>query len=160
MAYRNDPQVARYQGWVSVSEPAARLFIADMQRSAPGQPGEWFQFAIERKGTGELIGDCALHRESKEPRQAEIGFTLARDYQGQGYASEAVGRMIDYAFRRFKLHRVFAVTDARNTASAKLLERLGFRREGHFIQNSWFKGAWSDEFLYAILREEWERLKP
>ena len=157
MAYRNDPEVSRYQGWVSVGEPAARLFVAEMQHASPGKPGEWFQFAIEEQASGALAGDCALRRGLEEPRQAEIGYSLARAFQGRGYALEAISALLAYAFRRFDLHRVVAITDVRNLPSVRLLERLGLRREGHFIQNAWFKGAWSDEYLYAILRQEWEQ---
>jgi RimJ/RimL family protein N-acetyltransferase len=62
---------------------------------------------------------------------------------------------INYAFHTFDLHRITANTDCENIASVALLEQLGMRREGHFIQNIWFKGKWGDEYLYAILKEEW-----
>src|SRR5205807_8892992 len=90
-------------------------------------------------------------------RQAEIGYTLSRPYQGRGIASEAISRLLEYAFVTLDLHRVIAITDCENTASIALLERLGLRREGHFLQNVWFKGKWGDEYLYAILKEEWLR---
>ena len=90
-------------------------------------------------------------------RQAEVGFTLSRDHQGKGYASEAVSRLLDYAFGDLGLHRVFAITDQENDSSFALLERLGMRREGWFVQNAWFKGRWSSEYLYALLRDEWFR---
>jgi RimJ/RimL family protein N-acetyltransferase len=157
VAYRSDPDIARYQGWDSLDEPRARAFIAEQQRLEPGMPGEWFQFAIALKEMGELIGDCALKANADDARQAEIGFTLARTHQGQGYATEAVTRLLEYAFAALGLHRVIAITDCRNAASVSLLERLGLRREGHFIQNVWFKGAWGDEYLYAILSAEWLR---
>lgn len=152
---RNDPEVARYQSWESVSTSLGRAFIKDMKRLEPGLPDEWFQFAVEHKETGELIGDCALKVDGADPPQAEIGYTLARAYQGKGLAQEMVSAVLALAFSQFNVHRVIAQLDVRNDASAKLLERLGFRREGHFIQAMWFKGAWSDEYLYALLRSEW-----
>lgn len=155
MAYRNDPEVARYQSWDSISERRAQAFIREMQGLEPGIPGEWFQFAIELKETGELIGDCALNVNREDPPQAEIGYTLARAHQGKGLGQEAVSAVLDYAFEAFGVHRAIARLDAENNASAKLLERLGFRREGHFIRNMWFKGRWADEYLYAVLRDEW-----
>jgi len=122
-------------------------------------PGEWFQFAVGSKQTGDLIGDCGLRTE-EDGRQAEIGFTLAREHQDKGYASEAVSRLVDYAFDDLSFHRLVAITDQENEPSFGLLERLGFRREGSFAQNAWFKGGWTDEYLYAILRSEWlERRK-
>jgi RimJ/RimL family protein N-acetyltransferase len=155
MAYRNDPDVARYQGWEGISEAEAHAFIEEQKLVQPGMPGQWFQIAIALKETGMLAGDCALKINEHEERQAEIGYTLARAYQGKGIAAEAVSRVLDYAFRTLELHRVIAITDCENAASIALLERLGLRREGHFIQNVWFKGKWADEYLYAILQYEW-----
>jgi RimJ/RimL family protein N-acetyltransferase len=84
-----------------------------------------------------------------------MGFALARGHQGRGLAREAAERVLAYAFDVLGLHRVVAVTDCENTRSAVLLERLGMRREAHFVENIWFKGAWGSEYLYAILRREW-----
>ena len=155
VAYRNDPDVARYQSWTSINEREARHFIDEMKIAQPGNPGEWFQFAIEHKASHELIGDCAMQVKPEDGRQAEIGYTLARAYHHQGYGYEAVSTLLDYAFRTLNLHRVFAQADCSNATSVRLLERLGLRREAHFIQNFWFKGRWTDEYLYAILQEEW-----
>ena len=155
VAYRNDPEVARYQSWDSLDEQEARAFLREMGSAQPGVPGEWFQFAVESKETGGLVGDCALQVDGQEPYKAEIGFTLAQEHQGNGYASEAVARLLDYAFDDLGLHRVVAIADCRNEPSWALLERVGLRREGHFLQSIWFKGGWSDEYLYAVLKDEW-----
>lgn len=155
MAYRNDPEVARFQSWDGISETEAQAFIAEQQEVQPGVPGAWFQIAVELKETKALVGDCALKLEEQDARQAEIGYTFSRAYQGRGLAMEAVTRVLEYAFVTLGLHRVTAITDCANAASVALLERLGFRREGHFRQNVWFKGRWGDEYLYAMLHEEW-----
>lgn len=155
MGYRNDPLVAKYQSWEGISELAAQTFIQEQKVIQPGLPGQGFQVAIELKSTATLIGDCYFTINALDHQQAEIGFTLSREYQGYGYATEAVSCFLNYAFHTFDLHRIIAITDCENRASVALLERLGMRREGHFIQNIWFKGKWGDEFLYAILKEEW-----
>jgi [ribosomal protein S5]-alanine N-acetyltransferase len=154
-AYRNDPDVARYQGWDGCSVAEAEAFVHDQQRHEPGEPGQWFQVAIALKEEGALIGDCALRVHSPDVRQATIGFTLARANQGKGFATEALTCLLDHLFRRMRLHRVIADTDPRNVPSWTLLERLGRRREGHLRQSLAFKGQWVDEYLYAILAEEW-----
>jgi RimJ/RimL family protein N-acetyltransferase len=154
LAYRNDPEVARYQTWDSYTEREATAMIEELESLQPGTPGEWLQFAIELKKTGALIGDCALKAE-EDGRQAEVGFTLSREHQGKGYAAEAVSRLLDYAFGDLGLHRVVAITDQENEPSFTLLERLGMRREGCFVQNAWFKGRWTSEYLYAVLADEW-----
>lgn len=160
LAYRNDPEVARYQSWESFSAEEAEAFLAKLEQAEPGTPGTWFQFAVEVKEGGALVGDCALHVRADDARQGEIGFTLAREHQGRGYAREAVSRLLDFVFTELKLNRVVAITDAENASAAHLLERIGMRREGHFLQNVWFKGRWGDEFAFAVLRDEWvERRK-
>lgn len=158
-AYRSDPAVARYQGWDSCTLEEARRFVASLVGHAPGTPGAWFQFAVSRTPEGPLVGDCALRCTARDPRQAELGFTFAREHQGQGLAGEAVRRLLDYAFGPLALHRVFALVDERNGPAQRLLGRVGFREEGRFRENAWFKGAWSSERLYAILCREWRRLE-
>jgi RimJ/RimL family protein N-acetyltransferase len=157
-AYRSDPLVAQYQGWSTpYSLEQAANFITEMSQAVPGTPGEWYQVAIERKTSpapGPLIGDVAFHMK-QDMRQAYIGFTLARAYQGQGYGYEAVMRLLTYLFDEQKLHRAIATVDVLNTASIRLIERLGFRREAHFIEDDWFKGRWSSEYWYAMLEREW-----
>lgn len=155
MAYRNDPEVARYQSWEGITEAEARALIQEMKEIHPWASGEWLQIAIELKETGLLVGDCAVKIEEDDERQAEIGYTLSRACQGRGIASEAVSCVLEYLFASLGLHRVIAITDVENAPSVALLERLGLRREGHFRQNVWFKGNWGDEYLYAMLQEEW-----
>jgi aminoglycoside 6'-N-acetyltransferase len=155
LAYRNDSLVAQYQSWESLSEAEGRAFIAEQQTAQPGVPGPGFQFAIELKATEAHIGDCFLKLLDYDARQAEIGYTLARAYWGQGYATEAVTAVLDYVFFTLGLHRVIATTDCIIAASIALFEQIGMRREGHFLENIWFKGKWGDEYLYAILKDEW-----
>jgi RimJ/RimL family protein N-acetyltransferase len=155
IAYRNDPVVAKYQSWEGISEPEASAFLQEQKEIQPGVPGQGMQIAIEFKETGVLVGDCYFTINEHDERQAEIGYTLSRAHQGQGFATEAVSCLLTYAFVTCNLHRIIAITDCENAASVALLERLGMRREGHFLQNVWFKGKWGDEYLYAILKEEW-----
>lgn len=153
LAYLNDPLVARYQSWESYTEQQAREVIEKQKNASPGIPGQWFTFALELKESGTLIGHVAL--KMLEERQAEIGFTLARAAHGKGLAHEGTACVLDYLFTKLKLHRVIAIADCENERSLALLGRLGLRREGHFIENIWFKGRWGSEYLYAILRKEW-----
>jgi len=122
----------------------------------PGIDDETRRSVVCRLFSPLLVGDCAFYRLANDPLQAEIGITLAQAYQGQGYAAEALDWLVGELFRAYDLHRIRANCDVENLASARLLERLGFRREAHFIENLWFKGRWSSEFWYALLRREWE----
>jgi len=156
--YRSDPAIARYQSWTTFTEADGQQFLASQAQLHPDMPGTWFQLAIELAQTREMVGDCALHTPADPPGQVEIGFTLAPAHHGQGFATEAVTCLLDYVFGTLAKHRAIAVTDARNTAAAKVLERVGMRREGHFRENVWFKGEWGDEYWYAMLKREWRTM--
>ncbi len=153
LAYLNDPEVARYQSWESYSEQQAAKVIAGQTDLEPGVPGKWFTFAVELKPDGVLIGHVAL--KMLDQQQAEIGFTFARAYQGKGLAFAATCLVLDHLFAELNLHRVIAIADCENERSVALLKRLGLRQESHFIESIWFKGKWGDEYLYAVLKEEW-----
>jgi RimJ/RimL family protein N-acetyltransferase len=146
--------VARYQSWDAFGPDEAEQFIAGQLGLHPDTPGTWFQLAIV---AGAVVGDCGLHFRADDALQAEIGVTLDPTHQGRGYATEALGCVLDYLFLARGKHRVTATTDAENERAAGLLARLGFRREGHFVQNVWSNGRWGDEFSFALLRDEWER---
>ena len=109
------------------------------------------------RATGQLIGDCAAMPLADDPRQCEIGFTLAERYQGHGYATEAARLLIGYLFTVRGKHRIIAHVDPRNAPSAAVLERLGMRREGHLRESTWAKGEWTDDLLYAVLDHEWQQ---
>jgi RimJ/RimL family protein N-acetyltransferase len=154
-SYRNDPEVARYQGWEGCSWDEAVAFVRRQQSQEAGVPGNWLQIAITLQQTSAHIGDCALKVHLEDARQATFGVTLARAYQGQGHATEALSCLLSALFAQHKLHRVVADTDVENKACWTLLERVGLRREAHLKQSLWFKGRWADEYLYAMLREDW-----
>jgi RimJ/RimL family protein N-acetyltransferase len=157
LAYRNDPAVARYQSWDAFTRQEAEALIAEQGTVAPGTPGRWLQLAVELAEDGALVGDCALHVREEDRRLGEVGFTFARQHQGRGLASEAMQALLELAFATIGLHRLAAVVDTANAPAIRLLERLGFRREGHFRQHVWFKGAWGDEYVYALLASDWRR---
>ena len=157
IAYRSDPLVARYQGWEApYARQNAIAFVNEMRSKRPGVQGEWYQIAIGLKPGGSIVGDCVYRILPEDARQAEIGFTLAHEHWGKGYASEAVRRLLGYLFGDLELHRVRAICDIENTASMRVLERVGMRQEGCFIENIWFKGQWGSEYSYAILQREWQ----
>jgi RimJ/RimL family protein N-acetyltransferase len=108
---------------------------------------------------GELIGTANVA--VGEHGQGEIGFMLHPDHHGHGYATEAAAAILELAFGTYGLHRVFGRVEPRNTASVRVLERLGMRKEAHLVENEWVKGEWQSEAVYAILAREWRgRLTP
>lgn len=159
VAYRSRPEVARYQSWdAPYPRAAGERFFSELASGHPDTPGEWYQFAVVLGQTGELVGDCAAQPRASDPRQVEIGFTIAPAHQGNGYATQAVRGLLGYLFWQRHKHRVSASCDPRNTASVRVLERLGMRREGHLRESTWAKGEWTDDLLYAILDREWGSL--
>ncbi|GAA2660164.1 GNAT family N-acetyltransferase [Paractinoplanes durhamensis] len=152
--YRSDPDVARYQSWdAPFPLLKAEAAVASFMESSPDIPG-WFQYAIERIEDRRLIGDVAVRMHDNR-KQAEIGFSLATAYQKQGFATEAVRAVLDRLFRLQGLHKVTGECDARNVASAGLMERLGFTREGTLRQQTFIKGEWTDDLIYGVLATEW-----
>lgn len=156
--YRTNPQVALYQseGWVNYKYEQAVEFVNKQMNFEPGIQDTWFQVAIELKDTGNLIGDMAIHTLPEDINQVEIGFSLNPIYQNKGFGIEAVKCLLGYIFNVLNIHRVIAITDVRNKSSIKLLEKVGMRKEGHFIKNIWYKGEYTDEYLFALLNEEWQ----
>jgi RimJ/RimL family protein N-acetyltransferase len=107
------------------------------------------------KESGALVGHVSLQRVSREHRQGEIGYVLHPDHQGYGYATEAAAFLLRLGFEALDMHRIVGRLDARNAASARVLERLGMRLEAHLRENELVKGEWCDELIYAILASEW-----
>ena len=118
------------------------------------RPRRKFQLAITFPGTGPVIGNCGIRRKPENDWEADIGYELAPEYWGQGYATEAALAIVSFGFREVGLHRISSWCIADNTASAKVLERVGLRPEGRFRENEYFKGRWWDTLLYGLLESE------
>ncbi len=155
-AYRSLPEVARFQSWASFGPEDADRLVAGQAGLTPDMPGTWLQLALTVPESGGVIGDCGIHFRADEPRQVELGITLAPHHQGRGLAAEALGSVLEYVFGTLGKHRASAVTDAENGPAARLFRRLGFRQEAHYVESVWFKGAWGSEYLFALLRREWQ----
>jgi len=155
-SYRSLPEVAQYQSWKPHTIAEAEEFINNNVGRFPEPQNSWFQLAICLKG-GSLIGDMGIHFQ-EDDAQVEIGYTLSPHYQGQGYAREAVKAVLDYLFFTLKKHRVTASVDPHNERSINLLNNLGFRKEAHFKKSFYSNGQWTDDCIYAMLAEEWEKI--
>lgn len=118
--------------------------------------GDKLILAIELKETGYCIGEVILVWLSETHKSAEIGFLLHPDFQGNGYAYEATVPLIRFGFEVMNFHRIIGRCDGRNAASARLMAKLGMRREAHLIENEFVKGEWTDELVFAMLQSEWQ----
>jgi RimJ/RimL family protein N-acetyltransferase len=155
-AIQSRPEVARYLYWEARDREEVRLALLNMVRGwVLTAEGDVLALAVVLPATGTVIGDVILKWSSVAHRQGEIGYVFHPGYGGRGFATEAAAAMLALGFDSLRLHRIIGRIDGRNTASARVLERLGMRREAHFIQNEIVKGEWTDEVVYALTEDEW-----
>jgi RimJ/RimL family protein N-acetyltransferase len=156
LAIQSHADVARYlYGDPRTSAEVREALAVKVRATAIVSEGDNLSLAAELRSNGELIGDCSLHWTSSEHRQGEIGFVFHPDHHGRGYATEAAEALLALAFDELRLHRVVGRLEARNAASARVLERLGMRQEAHLVENEHVKGEWQSEVIYALLEREW-----
>jgi aminoglycoside 6'-N-acetyltransferase len=156
LAYRNDPQVAKYQSWsLPYSREKGEAFIREMHDVHAPKQGDWLQLALELKENGLLIGDVVFGVKQDDIRQCSIGFTIASGYWKNGYATEALTALLDYLFEDVDMHRVVADCDTENIGSWKTLEKLGFRREAHYVESFLQGNEYRNEYFYGMLQREW-----
>lgn len=151
----SDPEVTRYL----LSPPMTEVAQAEesVRRKLEYYEGsEVFQLGVESKEDGLFLGTCTLFNLALNSKRAEVGYVLARPYWGKGYMMEAAGALVDTAFTKLDLNRLEADIDPRNVASAKLLERLGFKREGLLREREIVCGEVTDTALYGLLKREWK----
>ena len=146
-AYRSDAELARYQSWSAMSLEEAGQFVAEMTGVQSLVAGDWIQLAIADSGTNELLGDLGLYLEP-DGSAAEVGFTLARDAQGQGHAGRAVRLALSLVLAASAAPVVRAVTDQRNVKSIRVLERAGFARSAE--RQVVFKGESCTELVLVV----------
>jgi RimJ/RimL family protein N-acetyltransferase len=158
-AMRSDEEVARYlyQGPLSPAE-SRDLLERKIAGSSWASEGDWLSAAVVERESGITVGDLGLCWTSERDRTAEIGFVFDPRRQGKGFATEAARPLLDWAFGTAGLHRVIGRTEARNSASSRVLEKLGMRLEAHLVENEWVKDEWQSELDYAILDREWSSL--
>lgn len=157
LAYSLDADfwLARNLDW-PVSEEGVRDYWEAQREVDPGADPEWLSLVVELKAEGRAVGQVGIGvTKTGEHRQGTVGWLLGRAYQGQGLATEAARALITYGFGHLGLHRITARTGRDNRRSWYLMERLGMRREAHFRESHVVSEAWRDEYIYAVLADEW-----
>lgn len=151
----SNPEVTRYWStppWTDIAH--ADAFIE--QTLADYSNGSGIRFAVLLQETGEMIGSIKLYDIFASNRRCDLGYALLPSHWGKGYIGEALGAVIDYAFSDLDLNRIEADIDPRNEASAKVLERLAFVKEGYMRERWIVNGEVCDTAFYGLLRREWE----
>jgi RimJ/RimL family protein N-acetyltransferase len=160
-AYYSRPEVSRYLYWDVRDREQSREALETYARlTALEWEGDGLVLAAVWRDVGRVVGQISLEWRSSEDRQGEIGFVFNPDYHGRGLAREAAEAMLRLGFEDLGLHRICGRCDARNLASARLMDRLGMRREAHLVENEFVKGEWTDELVYAVLEQEWSAGRP
>jgi aminoglycoside 6'-N-acetyltransferase len=152
LEYRNSPEVTRYQDWPAPFTAAMGERLISGQSGLDGPvDGTWVQLAVELDGRA--IGDVAVGIHD-EGRQATVGYSITVSEQGKGYAIEAVSAVVAALFAEPGMHRIGATIDPGNSASRRVLEKLGFRFEGQALQAVFVRGEWVDDDRFALLASE------
>jgi RimJ/RimL family protein N-acetyltransferase len=156
-AYLSRADVCRYIPAVPLPRDrfAARLADPERTRTVLTAEGQRISLAIVVQETGRLVGDIMLFWHSAEHRSGEVGYVVDPEFQGLGYATEAVRAMLAVGFDGVGLRRITGRIDARNPASGAVLRKAGMRQEAVLVENERFKGEWTTEIDFAILEREW-----
>jgi RimJ/RimL family protein N-acetyltransferase len=153
--YQRQPEVAEHLLWEPRDRAQTQASVAQMATETQlAKEGDCLTLAVVWPQTGRVIGQVELVWLNEASRQGEIGYIFNPRYGGQGLATEAVRALLDLAFTQFNAHRVIGRCSADNVASANLMARLGMRLEGHHLSNTFNKGRWRDELVYALLEHE------
>ena len=151
----SNPSVVRFLYEEPMDEATAMEHMIRRTNVDLPTEGNWMNLAVQVRGEGSLIGEVGIANISQVHRHYEVGYVFHPACSGHGYATEATALMVELAFSALGAHRVSGRLDARNLASARVLDRLGMRREGQLVENEFVKGEWTDEAIYAVLEREW-----
>lgn len=157
LAYQSDPRYLRYYAWTGRTPAAVQEFIGWFLADQQAEPRLCRQLAVTLTATGELIGNCGIRLKSADAIQGDIGYELAPNHWGHGYATEAAKAMVAYGFTTLKLHRIWAECVADNTASARVLTKVGMQLEGRLRENEYYKGRYWDTLIFGLLADEWRK---
>jgi RimJ/RimL family protein N-acetyltransferase len=148
--------VCRYLPWEPMDREQAKAKLEQrLQQNHLDADGDPVVLVAVEQATGRSVGELMLRLSSLASRQGEVGWSFHPDVQGRGLATEGAREVLRLGFEIVGLHRIMAGCDSRNAASLRVMERLGMRREAHFLENEFDKGEWAGEFVCAILEHEW-----
>jgi len=154
-AYQSREDIAQFMLWEPRTHDDVAGRVADWARADRlAAEGDYLQLALERRGDGAMVGHLYVSLRSLDALTATVGWTLHPDFHGHGYATEGAKALLAWLFDRLRIHRVYAELDPDNAASVAVCRRLGMREEARFRQDIWFRGAWADTGVFAVLADE------
>jgi RimJ/RimL family protein N-acetyltransferase len=147
-SYRSDPDVRRWQGWDRTDPESVRAVIEEMANRSPGEAGGWVQLSVIERETGSLVGDVGMSPADGEPGVMKIGYTVSPSYQGRGYATEAVGALVEYILGTLGADVVRAYASASNAPSIAVAEHVGMK-----LVERIRRGQHGDDVRYVVRYE-------
>lgn len=153
--YVSDPLVPQYDSWGPNTAAQTHEHLSRRLAEQRKWPRGDVTLVAELRQKAKVIGSVRLWTVDEANRTVEIGYTFNRRFWNNGYATEAASALLKCAFGAMKMHRVIATCDTRNIGSWRVMEKIGMRREGHYLRDRFQKGEWRDTYLYAILGDEW-----
>lgn len=154
-AYASDPLVTRFTSFGPNTLEETREFLARTIEAAAVAPRRVYSFAVVERATARLIGSCGLQACDETQQHYSFGYCFNRDAWRQGFGKEAARAIVQFGFEQLNSHRLMALVFSGNTASARILEGLGFRQEGLSRQGAYVRKSWHDILTFAQLRSEW-----
>ena len=153
LTYLSDEEVMQYYGLAPFSSIEDALDEISWYHSIE-ENKTGIRWGITLKESGVIIGSCGFHNTAVQHYRSEIGFELSRDYWKKGIATEAVGAIIDYAFGQMNFQRIEALIEPPNLSSQKVVEKLGFIREGLLRNYEFTNGKFDDLYMYSLLKQD------
>ena len=161
--YAGDEEVVKFMPWGPNTEQQTKEFIRQVIRAQSADPRLLWEFAIELKEEKKVIGGCGLQLSNAEWRygnsrsSAEMGYVINRAYWGKGFVTEISRALLTFGFEKLDLHRIWGTCDPENVGSYRVLRKLGMKMEGQWRQSMLVKDKWHDCFLYAMLKDDWQK---
>ncbi|MCT4565741.1 MAG: GNAT family N-acetyltransferase [Maledivibacter sp.] len=156
--YASNKDVVKFMEWGPNTEEDTKNFISMAIYSQKQSPRDNYDLAVILKETGKLIGGGTINVYNRKNKDGLIGYCFNPNYWRMGYATELAEGLLHFGFKELKLHRIHATCDIKNIGSAKVLEKIGMKREGHLREHIWISDRWRDSYLYSILDREQKEL--
>jgi ribosomal-protein-alanine N-acetyltransferase len=153
--YASDPLVTRFTSFGPNTMDETRDFLTRSIQASSAIPRQIYTFGVVEQGSGHLIGSCGMEQCDLTGRHYTFGYCLDRRWWGRGFGKEVAGALVEFGFHRLQAHRLWAHVFLGNTASERILEGLGFRREGLALQSLHVRNAWHDILTFGQLLTEW-----
>ena len=152
--YASQPIVCQYQPWGPNTEIDSKDFVKQVVEDAKLAPRSRYVFAVFDQENNQMIGSGEFNLRDPSNKVGEIAYIINPDFWGKGIATEVAKLLIEFGFKAFHLHRIYATCDPRNSGSIKVLEKIGMTKEGRMREDLSIQDRWRDSLLYSILEQE------